>query len=158
MRNTLFFLLCIGLFQGLMAQNALDEKYGFRNIKLDDRFNNFEDLKLIRESNGVKYYTKEYEDLKEDNFEIQQIIYGFYDNKLYFIVIQTIGESNGKALLEYLNKEYGEGQLNHNIPDSYTWFAKKTGLVYECKEIPEIAEAYLYSKGLLIEKRKARKQ
>ena len=155
MRYVLLFLLCMGLFHGLAAQNTIDEKYGFRNIKLDESFNNFEDLKLLRESNGVKYYTRDYEDLKEDNFEIHQIVYGFYDNKLYFIVIQTIGEQNSKALLEYLNREYGEGQLNHNISDSYTWFAKKAGLVYEYKEIPEIAEAYLYSKNLLIEKRKA---
>ncbi|MBN1182919.1 MAG: hypothetical protein JXB49_11570 [Bacteroidales bacterium] len=158
MRYIFLALFCIGLMQYATAQNTLDEKYGFRDIKLDASFTDFEDLKLINESNGVSYYIKDYEDLKEEGFEMQQITYGFYNSKLYFIVIQTIGEKNGKKLLDYLNKEYGEGQLNHNIADSYTWFAKKAGLVYEYKEIPEIAETYLYSKSMLIEKRKSGKQ
>lgn len=138
-------------------KNSIDRKYGFRDIKLETPVDEISNLKLIKESNGIQYYIKQDENNKEGDLEFQQILYGFYNNKLYFIVLRTIGVQNADHLLTYLNREYGEGQPNHNIADSYTWFAKKTGLVYEYKEIPGIAEAYLYSKTLLIEKRKAEK-
>lgn len=156
--RTKFLIFCIiASITLLSAQKSelLDQKNGFRDIKLESAYSEIKDLILIMEEGDIKYYRKTSEELTINDFELSQIIYGIYSDKLYFIIIRTIGADNSKKLLEYLNQEYSEGQQNHNIPDTYTWFAKNAGLVYEYKEIPEIAEAYFYSKKTFIERRKS---
>ncbi|WP_026463931.1 hypothetical protein [Adhaeribacter aquaticus] len=135
----------------------LDERYGFKEAKLEADISSFAQLDMVEDQGNIKVYEKIGDDLKIDEVALQTIWYFFYKNKLSSILIKTKGPTTNKKMLAYLNKEYGKGKPVGKLGTTYAWSGKKTNLSYqENKETGE-ATVILFSKPLQEEAKREKK-
>jgi hypothetical protein len=133
-------------------QKKLDESYGFRGIILESTIKSEDSMVLLQETPSINFYKKKGEVLTLGSVKLQEIVYGYTNNQLYFIIIRAHGKDNSMQLLQYLKDEYGKGHKHNSSKEKYTWFAKKAGMVYEYKELIESSEVYIYSKKMYVPK------
>jgi hypothetical protein len=111
---------------------SLDDKYGFRDAKFEMLLNSFKNLeKFDDEFNG---YTLNSANLKLGEYELKDISYYFYDNKLYNIVITVeMGYLNQHGILDILEKAYGKGILKEpsDVEQLYSWKGNKVKMTYD---------------------------
>lgn len=152
MTSKLFFLLFLFSLGTLNAQEQkkLDNNYGFLDIILESTMLPGDSMILLQKTSTIDFYKKKGEPLMLDDIKLHEIVYGYTNNKLYFIIVRVHGKANSMQLLKYLQNEYGKGHRHNSSKEKYTWFAKTAGMVYEFKDLIESAEVYLFSKKLYV--------
>lgn len=126
----------------------LDEKYGFRSVKLESDFSTFEDMVLKEKEGSIDFYTRTSDELTIWNYSIEPILYGFYKNKLLAIAISTKGLSNSRGVLEVLQAQYGQGYQKNRYIKDFVWDGQKTRLTYNENSITSDSNIMIISKDL----------
>lgn len=159
-----FFLLSVFL---LISSNVycqdiskLDEKYGFRDAKLDSHIDNFYNLELVMVKGDVEFYTRSTDNHMIGDFELSHIMYNFYNDKLHGIQISTKGFKNTKGVIETLKAAYGvclevdddKELLKNEGEKAYMWFGKKVTLLVIENTKTEEAIVTMYSNAMRKEK------
>lgn len=129
---------------------AVDEKFGFRDIKLETTYAEFSPKGLVKssEDGDVKIYKLKNENLAIGDYKLQSISYVFYKEKLSQIMIETKGFANSNGLLEVLKSQYGEGYKSNRYIEKYLWSGSKAGLYYNQNSINKDAVLIIFSKAL----------
>lgn len=126
----------------------LDEKNGFRDMKLGMSIDSVKNLKEIENSGDSKYYEKLDENLKVGDYQIQSICYGFYKGYLSFILIKTKGYTNSRGIKDVIVNLYGNGWQSNRYMEKYNWFGENVSLSYDENSITNDAQIVFQSKPL----------
>ena len=137
-----------------LPSNAFAEADGFRGLKWGTEFSTVKDsMKYLRTDpsyGGVKIYSRKDDDLKIGGAELESIIYGFWQDKFYTVIIKSKGYSNYSSLKDASFKKFGAGHKTNRFMEDYKWFGEITGIILKYKEV--LNEGYLYMFSLEIHK------
>ena len=138
---------------------ALDNKFGFREMKFGDSITKFDDLVPIEYSNDSSsiFYKRTGDKLTIGSTEVA-LSYGFYKGVLYSIYIKTKGYENSRSLLKTLEEMYGKGYQSNRYIEEYSWYGKKVSLSYDENSINHNADILMYSKESITQQKKDEKE
>jgi hypothetical protein len=122
----------------------LDAKYGFRGFQFGSPPT--ADMNLIEDDGDIKYYSRPSDDLHVGHAKVESIVYGFYRDRYYWMVIQSKGVVNGRALLRVLRETYGPG--SRAVSDQYWWRGKRVTAHYDENPLTKDAKLYMSSNEL----------
>lgn len=117
---------------GAYAQSAdaLDAKYGFRDLKFETDTSAIEGL-VFGEATPLKLLASRPSDARKVGAAtISRIDYGFYQGRLYEVTLVTKGLTNSHALREVLEGQFGEGTLVSAVAQDRNWDGKQVRLTY----------------------------
>lgn len=120
---------------------ALDEHYGFLNIKLESPFNSFQGLK--NEDSEKSIFKATQAELKIDKFNFESVYLTFYKESLTTIELETKGWNNTNGVLGILQETYGAG--NKKIHFGYKWKGEKVWMNFAIDETNGNGVLSLYS-------------
>ena len=112
------------------GQKALDEQYGFLNIKLESPLSSFKGLKLEDSEKAV--YKATQSDLKLDKYKFESVYLTFYKESLTTIELETKGWNNTNGILGILQEAYGIGKKRVNF--GYKWKSEKVWMNFTINE------------------------
>jgi hypothetical protein len=160
MKNPIFVLLTCVITISTYGQNikALDEKFGFKETKLEMSISSFSNLVLkvtSPDNPNLKMYKVMRADLKIGNYTLDEIDYWFYKDKLQTIEITvTKGYSNQQGLLRVLETAYEKGEYGKTSygSDKYHWYGEKVEMDYILgDDLEPTGDLQIISKKLLNE-------
>lgn len=132
---SLFLIITTGNVFSQGKKRVIDDKYGFRDIKLETRIDSIPKLILTEDHGRTKYFHRNMEDLSLGDKSLKEIVYIFYDSTLYQILVKTDGIINSLSLLDMLSLTYGEGYKANQFLDAYLWQGRKTQLYFRVDPI-----------------------
>jgi hypothetical protein len=160
MKNIFSLLSLLLLAQICLAQfpsKKLDEKYGFREAKLESDVSAFTDLVLLEEGVNEKLYRRSSDELKVGQNDLKSIVYAFYKDKLATILIETKGLINSRALLLTVQEQYGKGYQPNSYIKTYHWKGNKAAMIYDENSASGDARLLLMSKPVSEQKKQDQK-
>jgi len=126
----------------------LDEKNGFRDMKLGMSIDSIKNLKKIEDSDNLKFYQRLDENLIIGDYQVESIVYGFYKGYLSFILIKTKGYTNSRGIKDVIVNLYGNGYQSNQYIEDYWWFANNVQLNYDENSITNDATIMFKSKPI----------
>lgn len=132
------------LFIYILASNialAYKSPDDFRGIVWGEHFDKIKNIMNIREDGGDnKFYTRDDDVFKVGEADLKNIIYAFYKNEFYSVIVQYEGNSNHRIIKDVLFQKYGEGNKSNNFMDYYSWglSAMSADFVYIVLEYNEV--------------------
>ena len=143
-KSILLFLLLINKLSFSQNIDSLDNKYGFRNYKFETNINYFKNLKEIEKDFYIDTINN---NIKIGDYEIYQIVYGFYNNQLQIIFLKTKGFYDSDGILSILKLAYGNGvKTKYN---QIVWIGNKTTMIYNINSKNGNAIISIYSNMLM---------
>lgn len=133
-------LVCVNSFS--QEYKALDDKFGFRDVKLESLITSFKDCTRLPVGEELKTDFPNYIGIKPKNpdlhigaFSLENIEYWFYKDQLLDIVIDVnLENSDVDGILKVLETAYGKAKKDVKVPDSwivYKWHGTKAYMDYE---------------------------
>ena len=110
---------------------ALDEQYGFLNIKLETPFGAFKGL--IKEDAEKCVFKATLAELKMVTYNFESVYLTFYKDLVTTIELETKGWNNTNGLLGILQEAYGEGNKRTNF--GYKWKGQKVWMNFAINEL-----------------------
>lgn len=121
---------------------ALDEKFGFRDVKLETPITSFKDCTRLPVSEELNKDFPNYVGIKSKNpdlhigaFSLENIEYWFYKDQLLDIVIDVnLENSDVDGILQVFETAYGKAKKDVQVPDTwiiYKWYGTKVYMTYE---------------------------
>lgn len=135
---------------GEVFKEKLDEKFGFKNIKLEKEFSNYPSLKFtkIEGDDTLNFYILSTEEKKLSDVSIDKVVYVTIKGKIAKIVIYTKGFTNSNGLLSILQSGFGTGFKGNRYLEDYLWMTDKTTLFYTINSITRDGVAEIASNKL----------
>jgi hypothetical protein len=106
----------------------LDFKNGFRDLKFGDPPTS--DMVLKEEHGDTKYYARPSDDLTLGGAQLQHITYGFYKDRFYWLLLETKGFVNSRAMLDVVRQAYGPGYQGNRYIQEFAWFGSRVSGLY----------------------------
>lgn len=129
----LFFAALLGL-ASLSAlgqgRKALEEKYGFRDLKFETDTSSAKGLRLMAADGRDAYYSRPSDELKIGAARLKEIVYGYSSGRLATVRAVTVS-GDGEALKSALLAQYGRPWVSSNYGKSCMWGSKSVTLSYE---------------------------
>jgi hypothetical protein len=129
----------------------LDAHNGFRDLTFGEPPT--PRMVLTNEVGAKQYYTRLDEDLSLGDAQLEQLIYGFYKERLQTVILQTKGAANSRACLEALQHLYGLGAQPDPSRLRYTWRGSQVSVSYQEDGRTHDAEIWFHSLPLRDEER-----
>ena len=109
---------------------SLDADAGFAGAILGQPLESFRDLELIseRSARGTHLYAATGEAPRLGDARLDDVTYGFYQGRLYFLALFTSGRSNAEAALAALRASYGPGIRVPGEASEYVWHGSRVTL------------------------------
>jgi hypothetical protein len=139
----------------------LDFRNGFRDLKFGDPPTS--DMVLKEEESGdTKYYARPRDDLSLGGAQLQRIIYGFYKDRFFWLLLETQGLVHSRAMLDVMRQAYGPGYQGNRYLQEFAWLGSHVSGLYNQNLVTSNARMILQSKAITAEresdqKAKARK-
>ena len=127
----------------------LDYKNGFRDLKFGEPPT--ANMVLKEDGGDSKYYARPGDDLLIGGTHMDQLIYGFYKNRMQAIRMKTKEISNSRALLEVLRQAYGSASQPNQFMQNYQWDGSKVIVTYDESPITRDATVWFFSEPLIAE-------
>lgn len=112
-----------------------NEPDGFRGITWGTHINQLKDLEFVKidEKTGISLYKKKKENLTIGNAKLDVIYYGFYDDKFYAVIAQTLFFTDFEELKKACFENFGKGKQPRLYYDEYFWDGEKAkiSLIYD---------------------------
>jgi len=119
----------------------LDARNGFRGVKFGEPPK--PGMVLIENDDNSKFYRRESDDMTMGSGRCSEIVYGFYKNQLYTVLLKTKGIIDSQALLGSLRAAYGSGDQPNEYLDRYFWRGTFVRVIYDENVITHGASAVL---------------
>ena len=84
------------------------EPTDFRGIKWGSNIRDLAKMKLLAEEGDLKFLERENDGMRIDDADVEKIIYGFYKDRFYNVMIYYNSPSNFAKLREALSREFGK--------------------------------------------------
>ena len=110
--------------------DALDSDNGFAGAMLGEPVEAFEGLELISErgARGTSIYASRGDTPVLGEASLDDVTYGFYRGRLFFLALFTSGRRNGEAALAALENYYGPGSPVPGDAAEYVWQGRRVTL------------------------------
>ena len=138
-KRTLLSLLILIFSSILVGQNrenkeaglkALDDQYGFLNIKLETPLSEFKGL--LKEDGDKPCFKVSQTELILDKYTFEAVYLTFYKDQVTTIEFETKGWVNTNGILGILQEAYGEG--NKKLHFGYKWKGQKVWMNFAISE------------------------
>lgn len=110
--------------------SKIDQKFGFRNIKLETTFSDLQKIYRLEEIPYTNKFQVHGLDMYLDNLPIRIVTVEFYKEKLYSIFISIDCQNSGSKVSEMVEQTYGKLKPYHGSYD-YHVLGKRCELIYE---------------------------
>lgn len=112
------------------TNNKIDkDNIVFRGMRWGSKLSEYKDMVLI-ESGSSQYYNRKNDQLSIGGATLNKIAYGFFENRLFSVIIEFVGDSNFYKLHETLNQNYGYGFQSNQFMDNYWYCLSCESTVY----------------------------
>ena len=142
MIRTLSLIACLLLAGPAFAGDVsdLDAANGFGGAQLGEPVDAFDGLELLsrRAARGTSLYTRSGAAPKLGDARLDDVTYGFYRDRLYFVALFTSGRSNARAALAALQEAYGLGTAVPGEASEYIWHGERVTLHFREDPVTEI--------------------
>jgi hypothetical protein len=110
---------------------TLDSQNGFGKATFGADISTFHDLELVKSdaTTDTEFYNYLTDNLKVGGHKLTGITYGFYKDKLYYIELRMMGETNCRGIRELLSAQYGPSQSPDQAPTIW-WMGQQVTLRY----------------------------
>jgi len=112
-----------------------NEPEGFRDITWGSDIKDLKDMEFVRldPKTGIKLYQKKKDNLMIGNAKLDAIYYGFYNDKFYVVIAQTLFFTDFEELKKACFEYFGKGEQPRLYYDEYFWDGErvKISLVYD---------------------------
>jgi hypothetical protein len=148
----LLFLLCSLVAQAqknkslVPSPRALDEKYGFRDVRFETDTTAITGLKLLSRDKETSFYLRPSDSKKIGEAELNTIVYAFYKGHLMCVMLKAKGEENATTLLDVFTAQYGAPQKTGAYLVKYQWDGQKSYIMYESSKANGETTIRLYSR------------
>jgi hypothetical protein len=110
-------------------------------------------MMLKEDAGNSKFSARSGDDLSIGGAHVEQLIYGFYKNRMYVVRITTKGFSNSRALLEVLRQAYGSASKPNQFMEKYYWNGSKVTVTYDENSITHDGTVWFFSEPLTAERK-----
>jgi hypothetical protein len=128
----------------------LDFKNGFRDLTFGDPPTS--NMVLKEEHGDDKFYTRPQDDLTLGGSQLQRIIYGFYKDRFYWLLLETKGLVNSHAMLDVIRQTYGPGYQGNRYIQRFGWLGSRVSGIYTENAVTSDARMSLSSNSISAEK------
>ncbi|GLI35778.1 hypothetical protein [Desulforhabdus amnigena] len=94
---------------------------GFRGMKWGSALKDPSQFEPLAEEGDLKFYRKKGEDLKVEDVKVENIVYGFYKNRFYNVMVYYASPENFQRLKEILSRWYGNPVEPEQGVKKYFW-------------------------------------
>lgn len=105
--------------------------YGFRNVKFESDIASCKDLVLLERDGNIEVYHRTTDNLQMSQYNLKEIAYVFYGNKLADIILAFPRPNYQGGLIDTLFSQFGKGEKDKIDLDKYRWKSKKVVIVYD---------------------------
>lgn len=138
----------------LAYQNEPD---GFRGIKWGTRLSvHAKEMTLKEKSKDETYYTRKGDKLELGGAKLTELSYGYWNDQLVSIIMETSGHDDKAALIEAFRKQYGPGSQPAEFSDEYRWRGPTTNINLSCNR--GHCTAFLYATQLAAKQKSQKKK
>lgn len=138
----------------LLTSNTFAEVDGFRGLKWGTEFSTVKESMIYKKTDqsygGIKIYSKKDDEFVIGGAKLENIEYGFWQDKLCSVIIKLKGYSNFSSLKDASFEKFGPGHKTNRFMENYIWFGEISGISLKYKEV--LNEGYLYMFSLEISK------
>lgn len=124
------------------------EPDGFRGIKWGTELSTLSGMEYLRTDpsyGGIPFYTKEKDDLTIGGAKLETVEYGFWQGKLYIVIINTKGSVNWSGLEDATFEKFGEGFQSNKYIENFFWSGKITTITLKYNEISKTGYLWMGS-------------
>jgi hypothetical protein len=117
------------------AGPMLNEPDGFRDLTWGTEFSTVENamtyLRTDESYGGIKFYTRQTDNLTIGAAKLEMIQYGFWQGRFCDVWIYADGYSNWAGVHEALTTRFGQGYKSNRYIEDYLWYGDKTSITSE---------------------------
>ena len=146
--------LAVSLVVSLPAFAFQNEPDGFRGIKWGTRISELSDMRLTEDSKEERYYTRLNDKMQIGSTEIERIVYGFYKDRFFVVIVTCRHHDNFSKLRETLFQLYGSGYSPNPAVEKYYWMGDSVNVVLDFKEVQQKGLIWFSYKPLAEEQQK----
>jgi hypothetical protein len=126
----------------------LDNANGFRGVKFGSSMDSISGLELEQDRGSLKLYTKKDEKMLLGPALLDEIVYYFFEGKLYGVALHSADGQDSSNLLRILQLAYGYGaQPDQNAP-IFFWSGKTASARFGMNPVSGAAEAFIFNNDL----------
>jgi hypothetical protein len=104
------------------------EPDNFGGISWGESINSLSDMTFATEYEGAKYYKKKNDKLMIGDARLSEMMYGFYKDRFYAVIITFQGRENFERLKTNFFKAYGEGEKPFQLVEEFHWIGENVRL------------------------------
>lgn len=150
----LFFLLsCVSV-----ASSFENEPDGFRGVMWGANLKDLPDMVADGVVGDEKWFKKNGDKLQVGEAELTDIVYGFYKDKFYTVIMGFDTFHNFKKVKEALFQKYGAGRQPNRYLERYLWMGENCTISLDFNSMNKKGMIYYVYKSLLMEKNKDEKE
>lgn len=116
-----------------------NEPDGFRGIVWGTDISQLKDMEFVKvdPKTGIKLYKRKKDNMTIGNANLDAIYYGFFDNKFYVVIAETLFFTDFEELKKACFENFGKGEQPRLYFDEYFWNGEKVkiSLIYDRSSI-----------------------
>lgn len=131
------FLLAASLILSLPVFAFQNEPDGFRGIKWGTNISELSEMGIIEDHGEQKLYVRKNDKMQIGDADLEVIIYVFYKDRLYGVMVIYNSSLNFSKLKETLFQVYGSGRRPNPFMEKYNWYGSSVLITLDFNEIRE---------------------
>jgi hypothetical protein len=149
-----FGLICLWGSNAFSSDSLKNEPTGFRSKDWGSDFKKFSGMKLREDDGDTRWYSKKRDNLKIGEADLNGIIYGFYKDAFFYVLIDFNKLENFTRIKDTLTQLYGDGYQDNKYLEQYGWFGSNVYIVLKYSQT-EDSGTLVYQYQPIMEKKKA---
>jgi len=137
------------------------EPDGFRGIQWEQDISTVKGLVYFATDpsyGGIKKYKRNGDELKIGAAELENILYGFWQNRFSSVTIYIEGYTNWTNLKEAAFERFGEGFQSNEYIERYAWFGEDVWMLLEYNEFSREGSLFMASQKITDQQKEWEKQ
>ncbi|HVR37751.1 MAG TPA: hypothetical protein VMU84_01550 [Thermoanaerobaculia bacterium] len=126
----------------------LDFRNGFRQWRFGTAASEIPNLKLEQDLGNIGIYSREGDDLRIGDVQLQRILYHFVNGQFMGVSLLVKGRYASRALHQILDVAYGKGVRPEKEQNEYFWRGNVANVRYSEDELSEDARAWIGNNAL----------
>jgi hypothetical protein len=135
----------------LVLSSTQKEPADFRGIKWGINIGDLKDMKLLAEEGDLKFFEKENESTKIGDADVEKIVYGFYKDRFYNVMIYYRSPSNFTKIQDAFSREFGKPFQPTESEKKLFWNGENVNLLLNFDDASESGRVTYFFKPIQLE-------